>query len=1044
MRCLRAMCVVAVACAAYATYYVPKSAPAVRNPYGVRADKLGIAISFTEGSGVPADIGVRRWDDRVTWGTTVVSGTGDGPDWVAGDGGGMQFVRTNNDKLVLWSALGDAVTLPRATMMFVFTPDVAAQTGYIFSTGGGTITATDNSLSVYNANGQVQVRHQTAGASSPYCYGTLTQGAKTVLIIRKTPSGLEAWMDDTPLTAVNNAATDASSIVLAASTSACIGNRGPGLSAVATDITVYAFCWWDWSLSDDELNDLRSDVYQNLRPEVPSGYVDTSSGPICTCVTGTTADLSIVTSTSMTGSIYVRAVYDTDAVVGDPGADPAQASVTAVTTANVVDAKALVQITGLTAGTTYYYLMQWSVDEVTWYNFPCGRGRFVTQRATGAYSAGLISDGHWTVTADTLTDLVAGRLGYGSDCMRLIAPADIEGTLSDRVDDDEGTITLAAGHGIVDGDAIWVGWESGETEVLAYATVGEVAGNDVPISGCTETLPAEDTVVWVGLDRDYMAGSTGLACYKVWRLTQDLVRQNADWVYDGGDSVLSEQPLGSNRNQFIAYRRLMTPLLTKAGCLFSADGNHDGAESYQHQVCAGQYRVQGEVTDLRKKFVPRPTNSTYAEGGENEGAPADPVDDLTPYDPGVSWIEPQESGAATYMSTYIYPFSEAANHSARLGLNKSPLENYYGFRWGGMTFAVLDPYRYTGVGQNWGANGGSAERGAPYVLGTAQKAWLQNVLTASTAPFKAVLLHQPLGGSQKLGQTGLLWYGDGSGIECFASRVRQWATAHWSNDEHALDAIAGAGVTEELWLHNLLRATHATLRCCGHLHCSGHVVSETVNYVTIGGNYGKAGDVQTVFGSLYTQGGAIGSSPAVAGVYFETGRTYTLLTVGDTVTVTVREVGLQADALFDGYSAPNYYCGEPITALQGATTVTLSSTPTEVAVVCDSSDGAFAVDGAETVIAGAGYAAANHYAAEFEGLGITYYDQPYTSGAITFTEVDGSVRVRYAPRTLYSAVLSNATSPATPKSSIVVPVAVVGSVAVPIVVSAWVILRHRR
>lgn len=67
------------------------------------------------------------------------------------------------------------------------------------------------------------------------------------------------------------------------------------------------------------------------------------------------------------------------------------------------------------------------------------------------------------------------------------------GTLSTRTDDDTGTLTMEAGHGITTGQVIDVYWSGG---VQYGVTVGTVSTNSVPIdTGSGDVLPAQDTVI---------------------------------------------------------------------------------------------------------------------------------------------------------------------------------------------------------------------------------------------------------------------------------------------------------------------------------------------------------------------------------------------------------------------------------------------------------------------------------------------------------------------------------------------------------------------
>lgn len=74
-------------------------------------------------------------------------------------------------------------------------------------------------------------------------------------------------------------------------------------------------------------------------------------------------------------------------------------------------------------------------------------------------------------------------------------PAAQAGTLTTRTSDTAGTVTLGAGHGLVDGDHVDLYWSGGRRYNV---TVGTVAGNAVPISGgAGDNLPVQDAPLTV-------------------------------------------------------------------------------------------------------------------------------------------------------------------------------------------------------------------------------------------------------------------------------------------------------------------------------------------------------------------------------------------------------------------------------------------------------------------------------------------------------------------------------------------------------------------
>lgn len=67
------------------------------------------------------------------------------------------------------------------------------------------------------------------------------------------------------------------------------------------------------------------------------------------------------------------------------------------------------------------------------------------------------------------------------------------GVLTTRTDDNTGTLTMDAGHGISTGDKLDLYWSGGRRQNM---TVGTVAGNSVPIDlGAGDNLPVADTAI---------------------------------------------------------------------------------------------------------------------------------------------------------------------------------------------------------------------------------------------------------------------------------------------------------------------------------------------------------------------------------------------------------------------------------------------------------------------------------------------------------------------------------------------------------------------
>jgi hypothetical protein len=93
----------------------------------------------------------------------------------------------------------------------------------------------------------------------------------------------------------------------------------------------------------------------------------------------------------------------------------------------------------------------------------------------------------------TIQTLPVVRTNSGSIALEDTLDAAKSGTLSTRSDDNTGTLTMAGGHGLTDGQIIDVYWSGG---VQRNVVVGTVATNSVPIdSGVGDNLPIATTAI---------------------------------------------------------------------------------------------------------------------------------------------------------------------------------------------------------------------------------------------------------------------------------------------------------------------------------------------------------------------------------------------------------------------------------------------------------------------------------------------------------------------------------------------------------------------
>jgi hypothetical protein len=137
------------------------------------------------------------------------------------------------------------------------------------------------------------------------------------------------------------------------------------------------------------------------------------------------------------------------------------------------------------------------------------------------------------------------------------------GTLSARTDNDTGTLTMSAGHGITTGARLDVYWDGG---CRAGMTVGTVATNSVPIDGgsgdnlptattaITAMVPAEENFVVAGDDVAAIGvqtlASPGVQAQVVFadgadaELYKAVVEKDADYSWTSGDG--STNPLAGD------------------------------------------------------------------------------------------------------------------------------------------------------------------------------------------------------------------------------------------------------------------------------------------------------------------------------------------------------------------------------------------------------------------------------------------------------------------------------------------------------------------
>lgn len=296
---------------------------------------------------------------------------------------------------------------------------------------------------------------------------------------------------------------------------------------------------------------------------------------------------------------------------------------------------------------------------------------------------------------------------------------------------------------------------------------------------------------WGRPDFNYsLDGAWGFNCSAC--LSHMLSERDSDFCVELGDGayLVEVQSQEDAYDRYDGYRRVMSTILQKMP-LYMVLGNHEQEAGFFQQEdptiqpltmsrsAPAQY-LQKWGTRARLTFIPNPKGNTYPEGGE--GPPR--------YDSSVDW------GAGSD------PWNDG---------DRSYLQNFYAWTWGDALFIVLDPYRYTLVGETRVPTSPSEWR-----LGPTQWQFLEDVLSASTARWKFILCHHQVGG-------GLI-------------DVNGWLINEGQGEAYgrgsAIEATRPG--TEQARLHELMKCHGVQFFVYGHDHAFCHSVLDGVNYLLCG------------------------------------------------------------------------------------------------------------------------------------------------------------------------------------------------------------------
>lgn len=161
--------------------------------------------------------------------------------------------------------------------------------------------------------------------------------------------------------------------------------------------------WYSWALfdgqpqSEREYHDLICDPELPFRPPPSRTTIAPVASPDVGRIKETSCSILHNTGRGVAGSlpstsVGVRAYFSTDRYTVMDDASPVSASISANTD---VQEPMIIEKTGLTAGTRYYYHREWTDNGSTWHPFPTGFGTFRTMPSTGAScKTASISDDH--------------------------------------------------------------------------------------------------------------------------------------------------------------------------------------------------------------------------------------------------------------------------------------------------------------------------------------------------------------------------------------------------------------------------------------------------------------------------------------------------------------------------------------------------------------------------------------------------------------------------------------------------------------------------
>jgi predicted phosphodiesterase len=192
---------------------------------------------------------------------------------------------------------------------------------------------------------------------------------------------------------------------------------------------------------------------------------------------------------------------------------------------------------------------------------------------------------------------------------------------------------------------------------------------------------------------------------------QQIIADRPDFHFDLGDTFMVDNT--KNQAQVDkAYLAQRNPLyiggIGHSAPIFLASGNHENEEGWNFDD--DPFSIALASIRARKRFYPTPVPNGFYSGN----------DDL---------LEAVAIDGDAYR------------------------ENYYSWEWGDALFVVIDPYQYTmenpyGSMAREGSDDPATGDRWNWTLGLKQFKWLKQTLESSSAPYKFVMAHHMVGGSQ--------------------------------------------------------------------------------------------------------------------------------------------------------------------------------------------------------------------------------------------------------------------------------------------------------